>query len=85
MEREGDPPLAAAPYKVRPDETINSIRQKRAPGTPVFSVSRSILRILTFRELCSPLHQGEQQPNTEEHPDEVDCKVHETLAFQEWI
>lgn len=29
------PPLAATPYEVRPDETINSIRQKRAPGTSV--------------------------------------------------
>ena len=30
-----------------------------------FSVSRSILKMPTFRELCSPLHQGEKQPDTE--------------------
>ncbi|KYN10381.1 hypothetical protein ALC57_17569, partial [Trachymyrmex cornetzi] len=87
-------------------------------------VSRSILEMPTFRELCSPLHQGEEQPDTElflqavpfyitllvgvmemggggegvvggergiaqyqaaPRPDEVDCKVHETLASQEWI
>jgi len=42
----------------------------------------------TFREPCSPLHQGEEQPDTDQiapRPDEVDCKVHETLAFPEWI
>ncbi|KYN11082.1 hypothetical protein ALC57_16783 [Trachymyrmex cornetzi] len=89
-----------------------------------FSVSRSILEMPTFHEPCSPLHQGEEQPDTElflqavpffitllvgvvgvedgrrrgrERPgetaqyqaaprsDEVDCKVHETLASQEWI
>ncbi|KYN30084.1 hypothetical protein ALC57_00461 [Trachymyrmex cornetzi] len=80
----------------------------------------------TFREPCSPLHQGDGQPDTElflravpfyitllvgvvgmggegeevvggergggiaqyraaPRPDEVDCKVYETLASQEWI
>jgi len=29
------------------------------------SVSRFILRMPTFRELCSSLHQGEEQPDTE--------------------
>ncbi|KYN08826.1 hypothetical protein ALC57_19073, partial [Trachymyrmex cornetzi] len=77
-------------------------------------VSRSILEMPTFREPCSPLHQGEGQPDTDlflwavpfyitllvgvvwmggegegyqaaPRPDEVDCKVHETLASQEWI
>ncbi|KYQ55333.1 hypothetical protein ALC60_05958, partial [Trachymyrmex zeteki] len=43
----------------------------------VFSVSRSILGMPTFREPCSPLHQGEEQPDIN--------KVHETLTFQEWI
>ncbi|KYN43863.1 hypothetical protein ALC56_01733 [Trachymyrmex septentrionalis] len=46
MEREGDPLLAAAPYKVRPDETINSIRQKRAPGTPVHTKGTLCRRII---------------------------------------
>ena len=31
----------------------------------VSSVSRSILEMSTFREPCSPLHQGEEQPDTE--------------------
>ncbi|KYN29949.1 hypothetical protein ALC57_00595 [Trachymyrmex cornetzi] len=73
----------------------------------------------TFREPCSPLHQGEEQSDTElflravplyitfpfyikllvgmerpggtaqyqtaPRPNEVDCKVHETSTFQEWI
>ncbi|KYN37964.1 hypothetical protein ALC56_07588 [Trachymyrmex septentrionalis] len=40
----------------------------------------------TFREPCSPLHQGEEQRyQAALRPDEVDCKVHETLAFQELI
>ncbi|KYQ47768.1 hypothetical protein ALC60_13193, partial [Trachymyrmex zeteki] len=30
----------------------------------VFSVFRSILGMPTFREPCSPLHQGEKQPDT---------------------
>ncbi|KYN12230.1 hypothetical protein ALC57_15627 [Trachymyrmex cornetzi] len=84
--------------------------------------SRSILEMPTFRDPRSPLHQGEEQPDTElflqavpfyitllvgvggegeevvgergggivqyqaaPRPDEVDCKVHETLASQEWI
>ena len=45
----------------------------------VSSMSRSILGMPTFREPYSPLHQ------TAPRPDEVDCKVHETLAFQKWI
>jgi len=28
-------------------------------------VSKSILEMPTFRELCSSLHQGEEQPDTE--------------------
>ncbi|KYN43689.1 hypothetical protein ALC56_01951, partial [Trachymyrmex septentrionalis] len=53
-------------------------------------VSRSIFGMPIFREPCSPLHQGEEQPDTDttvsaSHSDEVDCKIHETLAFQEWI
>ena len=31
----------------------------------VFSVSRSILGMPTFHESCSPLHQSEEQPDTE--------------------
>ncbi|KYN31782.1 hypothetical protein ALC56_13921, partial [Trachymyrmex septentrionalis] len=30
----------------------------------VFSVSRSILGMPMFRGLCSPLYQGEEQPDT---------------------
>ncbi|KYN28712.1 hypothetical protein ALC57_01674, partial [Trachymyrmex cornetzi] len=30
----------------------------------VFSVFKSILGMPTFREPCSPLHQGEEQPDT---------------------
>ncbi|KYN38041.1 hypothetical protein ALC56_07665, partial [Trachymyrmex septentrionalis] len=51
----------------------------------VSSVSRSIHQIYS---VFSPLHQGEEQPDTDRvslRPDEVDCKVHEMLAFQEWI
>ena len=29
--------------------------------------------------------RGTAQYQVAPHPDEVDCKVHETLAFQEWI
>ncbi|KYN08768.1 hypothetical protein ALC62_00224 [Cyphomyrmex costatus] len=60
MEREGDPPLAAAPYKVKPDETINSIRQKRAPGTPVHTEGILCRRIIRHRRtVCAliPLSQ----------------------------
>jgi len=31
----------------------------------VFSVSRSILEMSTFRQPCSPLHQDEEQTDTE--------------------
>ncbi|KYN27440.1 hypothetical protein ALC57_03149 [Trachymyrmex cornetzi] len=87
-------------------------------GERLVSVSRFILEIPTFCEPCSPLHQGEEQRDTElllqavlyilgflewwgwsergkglgtaqyqaaPRPDEVDCKVHKTLASQEWI
>jgi len=33
----------------------------------------------TFREPCSSLHQSEKQS------DEMDCKVHEKLAFHAWM
>ncbi|KYQ55106.1 hypothetical protein ALC60_06109 [Trachymyrmex zeteki] len=52
----------------------------------VFCVSRSILGMPMFCEPCSPLHQGEEQPDSAApRPDEVNCKVHETLVLQEWI
>ncbi|TGZ52582.1 hypothetical protein DBV15_10507 [Temnothorax longispinosus] len=64
MEREGGPPLAAAPYKVRPDETINSIRQKRAPGTPVHTEGTPRRRIIRHRgtALCFAIRDGTMVP-----------------------
>lgn len=38
------PLLAATPYEVRSDETINSIRQKRAPGTSVHTAGGEAAR-----------------------------------------
>ena len=46
---------------------------------------RSILGMPTFREPCNPLYQGKEPNQAAPRSDEVDCKVHETLAFQEWI
>ncbi|KYN26863.1 hypothetical protein ALC57_03765 [Trachymyrmex cornetzi] len=90
-----------------PENIVISLNVER-----LVSVSKSILEMQTFREPCSPLHQGEEQRDTglflqavplyitllgmvgmggtaqyqtAPRPDEVDCKVHETLASQEWI
>lgn len=60
MEREGDPPLAALLYEVRSDETINSIRQKRAPGTSVHTVGIPLpCRVRGLRSYAPPdISQG---------------------------
>ncbi|KYN37571.1 hypothetical protein ALC56_07770, partial [Trachymyrmex septentrionalis] len=49
----------------------------RTVATRVSSMSRSILGMSTFREPCSPLHQGEEQPDTKYIP-RIDLDTQET-------
>ena len=55
----------------------------RFAGFLQMSMSRSILEMLTFHEPCSPIHILVSCPDAAPCPVEVDCKFHETLAFQE--